>query len=370
MPFRSGPSRTQVLEAMRRRRQHRLRVSACALGVVLAAGCGGGTAPPPGEGPPPPVDSLHVFVVGFPAQRIPAGNGTTRQGVRLGRKLFYDRILSGDDTQSCGDCHAQAFGFTDNGRRFSVGIDGIAGTRNAPSLANAGWRTSLFWDGRAATLEKQALGPVPNPIEMHEEWNVAVAKLQARAEYAPLFWEAFGTHTITPTLVVKAIAQFERTLVSANSRYDRYLLGFGTRTPEELRGYAVYVSERGDCFHCHIYNGFTDEAFHNNGLDSVYTDLGLGAITGDAHDMGKFKTPTLRNVEFTAPYMHDGRFATLEQVIDHYNSGGFGTPTVDPFIRVGRGLGLTVQEKSDLLAFLKSLSDSTFLTNPDYGPPP
>jgi cytochrome c peroxidase len=348
-------------------RQDRLCISACVL--VVTAGCGGGGTGPLVE-PPPAVDSVHVFVDGFPAQRIPAGNGTTRQGVRLGRKLFYDRILSGDDTQSCGDCHAQAFGFTDNGRRFSLGIDGIFGTRSAPSLANIGWRTSLFWDGRAATLEDQALGPVPNPIEMHQEWNVAVAKLQARAEYPQLFWEAFGTRTITSSLVVRAIAQFERTIVSADSRYDRYLRRHATRTPEEERGYVVFFFERGDCFHCHVNYTFTDEAFHNNGLDPAYTDLGLGGITGLANDMGKFKTPSLRNVEFTAPYMHDGRFATLEQVIEHYDSGGFGTPTVDPFIRVGRGLGLTVQEKSDLLAFLKSLSDSTFLVNPEYGAPP
>jgi cytochrome c peroxidase len=311
---------------------------------------------------------------GYPPMPVPADNPTTVQGVALGRRLFYDPILSGDSTQSCASCHAQVFGFSDNGRRFSLGIDGIAGTRNAPALVNVGWNETLFWDGRAADLEAQALEPVPNPIEMHQEWSRAAAKLQRHADYPELFRDAFGTRQVTAERVVKAIAQFERTLVSGDSHYDRFLLTGQGLTAAELRGYTLFFSERGECFHCHVDRTFADQQFQNNGLDASFADPGRAAVTGNPDDRGKFKTPTLRNVVFSAPYMHDGRFATLEEVIDFYDSGGEGTETVNPFIlnlrrNHAEGHGLTAQDKQDLLAFVKTLTDSAFVTNPSYRSP-
>jgi cytochrome c peroxidase len=325
----------------------------------------------PGEPPDIPFnpETLQVEVQGFPAQQIPPDNPTTRQGVELGRRLFHDPILSGDDTQSCASCHSQAFSFTDNGRRFSQGIDGIEGTRNAPALINVGWIRSFFWDGRAASLEDQALQPVPNPIEMHEEWPDVVTDLEGDPTYPDLFAAAFGDPAITRERVVKAIAQFERTFVSNDSKYDRFLRGEVELTPQEDRGFRIFFTERGDCFHCHGNILLTDNVFHNTGLDSEFTaDPGLFAVTHQPSDLGLFKTPTLRNVEYTAPYMHDGRFNTLEEVVQHYNRGTVYSPTVDPLMRPSTGLGLSDDEVADLVAFLSTFSDPAYLTNPDYGP--
>jgi cytochrome c peroxidase len=352
----------------RRRGGRRATALALAAAALAALGCGQTSAPP--EHPVVPPDTLHLAIPrGFPLLQVPPDNPTTVQGVALGRRLFYDSILSGDDTQSCASCHAQQFGFSDHGLRFSVGIDGVAGRRNAQALMNVGWNRGSFWDGRAATLEDQALEPVPNPIEMHQDWDEAEAEVRARPEYAELFRAAFGTPEVTRRRIVQAIAQFERTLISADSRYDRFLRSGQGLSASELRGYVLFFTERGDCFHCHVDHTFTDQAFHNNGLDSVFVDQGRAEITGRPQDVGMFKTPTLRNVEFTAPYMHDGRFATLEEVVRHYNSGGVGSPNVDPFIRVGRGLGLSAQDEQDLVAFLKALSDSSFIANPAFASP-
>lgn len=306
----------------------------------------------------------------FPPMDIPADNPLTVKGVDLGKMLFYDPILSGDGTQSCASCHAQGFGFTDKNLKFSVGIDGIAGNRNSMPLINVGWATSLFWDGRAGTLEAQAFGPVVNPIEMHNTWSRAVSSLQAHPDYPKRFEAAFGTDQVDSTLVVKAIAQFERTLISANSRYDKRLRGEQNLTVAQRRGEEIFFSERGDCFHCHGNVLFTDNLFHNNGLDSVFTDLGLGAITGNPNDYGKFKTPTLRNLLFTAPYMHDGRFQTLEEVIEFYTTGLKFSPTIDPLMtKVNGRADLTEQDKSDLIEFLKAITDSSFVSNPEFASP-
>lgn len=307
---------------------------------------------------------------GFPNMVIPDNNPMTVAGVQLGRRLFHDPILSGDNTQSCADCHGQAFSFTDS-RRFSIGIDGIAGTRNAMPVINAGWMPSLFWDGRTASLEEQALVPVRDPIEMHQSWPVAVQKLKNHPRYPDLFFDAFGTRDIDSMRVVKAIAQFERTLISSNSKWDRYLRGEEQLTPAEAKGFEIFFSERGDCFHCHSTILFTDNLFHNNGLDAVHTDKGLYDVTGSGEDIGKFKTPTLRNVEYTAPYMHDGRFATLEEVIDFYSEGLQFSPTIDPLMKNVHqgGVQLTDDEKENLLAYLKTLSDTSFMQNPEFSNP-
>ncbi|MEZ5174155.1 MAG: cytochrome c peroxidase [Bacteroidia bacterium] len=285
---------------------------------------------------PERTDFLEPYILqtpaGFPAMQIPTENPLTKQGVELGRKLFYDPILSGNNTMSCGTCHVQEFGFTDNGLALSIGIDGIAGTRNSMPVMNLGWDSKFFWDGGAADLESQVIGPIQNPVEMHEDLSNAIAELNAHPEYPALFKQVFGESPITSAHVMKAIAQFERTLISGNSKYDKYLRGEAVLTPQELQGMDLFTSfDKGDCSHCHVLGStFTDFEFKNNGLDSVYADEGRYRITLNPDDLGRFKTPSLRNIEVTAPYMHDGRFSTLMEVIQHYNSGFANHPKPGP----------------------------------------
>ncbi len=304
---------------------------------------------------------------------IPTNNLLTKEGIALGKKLFFDKILSGNKTQSCATCHNPKNAFTDQ-QQFSDGIDGNFGTRNSMPLFNLAWNFNerFAWDGKDFSLEKQAFEPVSNPIEMHANWKNVVNKLQNHSEYPTLFEQAFGTSKIDSTLVTKAIAQFERTLISGNSKFDKFLRGEVTLTIEEQNGFDVFMDEaRGDCFHCHGNNNnplWTDNKFHNNGLDATFTDLGLGAITGDPADNGKFKSPSIRNLAFTAPYMHDGRFATLEEVINHYSEGLQPSSTIDPLMKKVNqgGVGLSTKDKADLKAFLLSLTDFDFVSNPDF----
>ncbi|MFM9945047.1 MAG: cytochrome-c peroxidase, partial [Bacteroidia bacterium] len=297
----------------------------------------------------------------FAPPEIPANNPMTVEGVALGRKLFYDPILSGDNTQSCGSCHNADFAFTDNKLQFSIGIDKKPGGRNSMAIINLAWDKEFFWDGRAKSLEEQALGPVENPVEMHELWPNAIMELMAHSDYPELFEKAFGTKIITKELSAKAIAQFERTMISSNSVFDiNYFIPKKTleavKNPQnsQERGMKIFY-EKGDCWHCHGTVGdylFTDRAFHNNGLDSIFTDKGQEDVSKNPMDRGKFKTPTLRNVEFTAPYMHDGRFKTLEEVIEFYSSGVKKSATLDPNMKdLAKGLNLTTQEKQDLKQF-------------------
>jgi cytochrome c peroxidase len=301
---------------------------------------------------------------GFPNMNIPSNNPMTVEGVSLGKKLFQDPILSADNTQACINCHQQNFSFSD-ASQFSTGIDNIQGERNASALINIGWNTSFNWDGSSLTLEEQAFEPVTNPIEMHNNWSNLESTLNSHADYPSLFKEAFNIDYIDSIHIVKAIAQFERTLISANSKLDRYLNNEEQLTISELNGYAIFNTEKGDCFHCHASQLFMDNQFHNNGLDiEPFLDLGRGIVTSNASDNGKFKTPTLRNIEMTAPYMHDGRFATLEEVVEHYDSGGKYSTTVDPLMKkIGIGLQLTNQEKMDLVAYLKTLTDNEFIAS-------
>jgi cytochrome c peroxidase len=310
---------------------------------------------------------------------IPTDNPTTIEGVALGRKLFYDPILSGDNSQSCASCHNIEFAFTDNNKAFSEGIDKKMGNRNSMAILNLAWDSDFFWDGRAKSLEEQALGPVENPIEMHEKWDNAVSELMADANYPKLFENAFKTNSITKELVAKAIAQFERTLISGNSLFDNNYLIPSTiltsiKNPSNSieRGMKIFY-EKGDCWHCHGTVGdylFTDRIFHNNGLDSIFNDTGLELVTKNPLDRGKFKTATLRNLVYTAPYMHDGRFKTLEEVIEHYNSGIKKSSTLDPNMKeLAKGLNLTSQEKTDLKEFLLSLTDQTFINNTNFKKP-
>jgi len=308
---------------------------------------------------------------GLPAMGIPTDNPLTVEGIALGRKLFYDPILSGNNTQSCGGCHRQAFAFTDSNTQFSTGIDHLPGVRNAMSLVNLGYQKKFFWDGGAADLESQVVGPIQNPIEMHEDLGDMVKKLNAHAEYPALFKQVFGGSTITSVMVMDAIAQFERTLISGNSKYDQYLRGSATLTAEELRGMDVYQQEsKGDCTHCHsLGSTFSDFAFRNNGVDSIYSDAGRYRITLLGTDSGKFKTPSLRNIAVTAPYMHDGRFKTLGECVDHYNTGFHYAKYLDPNIANKIKGRMSAQDKSDLIAFLNTLTDYEFLQNPKFGKP-
>ena len=299
---------------------------------------------------------------------IPSDNPQTQEGIALGKKLFFDPILSGNNTQACADCHAPENAFSDTSR-FSDGIDGSLGKRNSMPLFNLAWNydEKFFWDGNAFSLEQQAFIPVTDPLEMKSTWPEVEQKLQQHPEYPLLFEQAFSTSKIDSTLVVKAIAQFERTLISANSKFDKFLLGKIELSPEELNGFNVFMDEaKGDCFHCHGSDKnplWTDNAFHNNGLDEIFKDLGLGAITGDPADNGKFKSPSLRNLVFTAPYMHDGRFNTLEEVIDHYSEGLKNSSTIDPLMKkvAQGGVQLSAKDKSDLKAFLMTLTDYEFI---------
>lgn len=301
---------------------------------------------------------------------IPIDNPQTIEGIALGKKLFFDPILSADNSQACADCHAPENAFTDPDR-FSDGINGILGERNSMPLFNLAWNydEKFFWDGNTFGLEHQAFVPVADPIEMASTWSQVEEKLQEHSEYPSLFNQAFGSTQIDSNLVVKAITQFERTLISSNSKFDKFLLGEVALTQEEQNGFNVFMDEnRGDCFHCHGSENnplWTDNIFHNNGLDETFTDLGLGAVTGDPGDNGKFKSPSLRNLAFTAPYMHDGRFETIDDVINHYSEGLKNSSTIDPLMKkvAQGGVQLSTQDKADLKAFLLSLSDYEFINN-------
>ena len=322
------------------------------------------------------IQTPEVFNLLLPPPFIPTTNPLTKEGIELGRKLFYEPLLSEDGTQSCANCHLSNNAFTDPDR-YSTGIDGSVGNRNAMPLFNFAWNygNQFLWDGRAASLEEQVSDPILSEIEMKNTWSNIETTLNNTNEYPDLFFQAFGTSIIDSTLVVKAIAQFERTLISGNSRFDRHLLGENILTESELNGFDIFMDEaRGDCFHCHGSDAnplWTDNEFHNNGLDSSFEDLGLGNVTNDPLDNGKFKSPSLRNLAYTAPYMHDGRFETLEEVINHYSEGLVFSETIDPLMKniTEGGAYLTEDDKLDLKAFLLSLSEPGFTTNPDFQNP-
>lgn len=312
---------------------------------------------------------------GLPEMVIPEDNPMTVEGVTLGRKLFYDPILSKNEEQSCSSCHQQEFAFATQDQ-FQQGVDGQFGDRNSMALVNLAWGRDFFWDGRANSLEEQALQPVTNPIEMATTWPEVLSKLNAHDEYPQLFKSAFNVDVIDSMDVAKAIAQFERTLVSGNSRFDAiYNRQQGSFTDAEGRGLVLFNSEEADCFHCHGLGGLiTDNEFRNNGLDEVLTDMGRYNFTGVDSDRGKFKIPTLRNIAVTAPYMHDGRFFSLRDVIDHYSDHvQANSPNLDPLMELvangANGAELSEADKDDLEAFLNTFTDQEFLTNPDFADP-
>jgi cytochrome c peroxidase len=346
--------------------------------VILAFGC----KKEPKEYEPTPY-SIDI-PSHFPNMPIPADNPMTEEGVYLGRKLFYEKRLSLDNSISCASCHSPQKGFSDD-RQFSIGVNGTVGRRQSMALVNLGWQQFFFWDGRAKTLEQQILEPVPDPVEMHLQWKDAQKRLENDLEYKRLFIKAFGTQIIDSSYVSKAIAQFLRTMISANSKYDvmyKYANNmpltpseyqvYQTISVQEWAGYDLFQSLNGaDCFHCHNGPLIQVQRYSNNGLDATFTDLGRGAITGNPSDNGTFKIPTLRNIEYTAPYMHDGRFNTLDEVINHYSHHIKISSTIDPLIEFAfqGGVQLNANEKSLVKAFLLTMSDPSFFTNPAFTDP-
>jgi cytochrome c peroxidase len=284
----------------------------------------------------------------------PADNQLSREKARLGWLLFFDRRLSADESVSCASCHDPRFGFGD-GASVSTGIFGQEGVRSAPSILNAGFRRSQFWDGRAGSLEDQALAPMVNPLEMGNTHDAIVAKLSGIAGYRKRMARAFGSPEFTIREVAKAIAAFERTLVSTGSAFDRYQAGDRKAlTASQERGMRLFFG-KANCSSCHLGDQFTDEAFHNLGVGAAKEkpDLGRTAVTGDPADWSSFKTPSLRDVSGTAPYMHDGSLRTLEAVVGFYDRGGTANRNLD---RSLVPLGMSDEEKKDLVAFLRALS--------------
>ena len=314
----------------------------------------------------------------LPPPRLPADNKLTEEGIALGRMLFYDPILSGDSSQSCASCHSQEFAFTDSENQFSTGITGAVGTRNSMPLFNLMWHLDgFFWDGRAETLEHQALMPIQDPTEMNETLDAMLLKLNRSTLYRQAVKKAFNQEEITSKHVAQALEQFMLTLISSNSKFDQVFLGQAEFTDQEKVGQIIFNTEAipkadddpvnprnygGDCFHCHGNSLFTSREFRNNGLDSVLTDLGRATVTGKISDQGKFKTPSLRNIEVTAPYMHDGRFETLEEVLDFYFDGGHkNSPNLDDNMHaLKEPVYLSEEHRKALIAYLKTLTDESF----------
>lgn len=316
----------------------------------------------------------------------PAGNPITDAGATLGRVLFYDTKLSANETVACASCHKQALAFTDEAP-FSSGFEGGFTGRNSMSLAMARFYGNghFFWDERAATLEEQTLIPIQDPVEMGMSLDELAARLSNTGYYPPLFEAAFGTAEITPVRMAMAMAQFIRSMVSYQSRYDQARMAapdvppggpLPGLTPAENLGKAVFFGPaRGNCGACHGTEGFVAFGAFNNGLDLVYADPGKAGITFNPQDVGLFKAPSLRNVALTAPYMHDGRFETLEEVVAHYDTGLAPHPNLSQFLRMGgpngppRQLNLSEEEKAGLIAFLHTLTDTVFITDERWSDP-
>jgi cytochrome c peroxidase len=302
----------------------------------------------------PPKEPLGLQPITWPSD-----NPYSLEKVQLGKLLYFDKRLSADGTIACATCHDPKFAFTD-GAPVSTGIRGQKGGRSAPTVINRAWSLAQFWDGRAPTLEAQALGPMENPIEMGNTHTAIAERVRGIPGYQPLFEAAFrndaekGTDVVTIERVAKAITTFERTVMSGNSPYDRWKAGQrGAMTATAVRGYHVF--RQAQCDACHEGANFTSNMYANIGIgiDKPEPDVGRHEVTKDPADWGAFKTPTLREVEHTGPYMHDGSLKTLEEVVDYYDKGGTANRNLDSHIKQRH---LTAQQKADLVAFLKSLS--------------
>lgn len=295
-----------------------------------------------------------------------SANKLTEAKVKLGRALFYDPLLSADNTISCASCHSPYNAFTHVDHDLSHGINDRIGTRNSPALMNLAWKSSFMWDGAIVNLDMQSLAPISHPDEMGNSIEKVVAVLNQSPLYRKAFYQAYGDSLITGEKTLKALSQFMLTLVSSNSKYDRVMQQKEQFSEQEAKGYQLFKS---NCAACHTEPLFTNDAFANNGLplDPTLNDFGKMNISKKSRDSLLFKVPTLRNLEYSFPYMHDGRFKKLSQVINHYTSG------IQPGLTLARELQkpivLTSNEKVDLLAFLLTLSDKSFVFNPDFAYP-
>ena len=286
----------------------------------------------------------------FPILNIPNDNRLTEEGIQLGRTLYYDTILS-NNGKSCASCHNSQEGFSTY-------------TSNSLPHINLGWNDNFLWDGKINGGLETIM-----QFEVDVFFNTTISKLNNSIYYKKQFKKNYNVDNISSKNIAYALSQFFRIMVSANSLCDKYLQHKASFTTAQLNGLILFTTEKGDCFHCHSLGLFTDNKFRNNGIDSIFTGIDLGRynVTANINDIGLFKTPTLRNIELTAPYMHDGRFQTLEEVVEHYNSEVKHSPTLDPIMTKPTkiyGLGLSVSEKHDLVAFLKTLTDTTFINNP------
>lgn len=288
-------------------------------------------------------------------------NPITNAGFALGKKLFYDGRLSRDGSISCGDCHQQSAGFAHADHRVSHGVDNQLGTRNSPALFNLAWQNTFFWDGGVHDLDLFSISPIENPIEMDEKMPNVIKKLQSDNSYPSMFQNAFGTNEINGTRTFQALSQFMNMLVSSNSKYDRYKRGEAAiiLSSDELSGLAL-VQEK--CQSCHKGELFSDFSFRNNGVGAG-KDVGRALITLNQEDNYKFKVPSLRNLGYSSPYMHNGRFLNLDAVLNHYSNEIKGSPTLDVALQNGNvnGIVLTEKEKKDIIAFLNTLNDETFI---------
>jgi cytochrome c peroxidase len=331
--------------------------------LLLALGCS------PAERTEP--EKLFEVPANFPEPIYDLSkNPITKDGVELGKALFNDPILSRNLTISCAECHSQPSGFTHHGHDLSHGIDNRKGTRNSLPVQNMAWETEFFWDGGVGDLDFVSIAPIENPVEMDEKTGNVLEKLRRTKKYPLMFKKAFGSEEITSAAFLKALSQFMLTLVSADSRYDKYIRNEGEiLTDDEQAGLTIF---RQKCAGCHAGELFTDRSYRNNGLTiQGAMDEGRYLITANEADRYRFRVPSLRNVAVTGPYMHDGRFYTLEAVLDHYADGVQATPNLDPLLTDNGqwGIALTATEKRQIVAFLKTLTDTSFLTDPRFAAP-
>jgi|TARA_B110000967_G_C18894547_1_gene569644 cytochrome c peroxidase len=324
---------------------------------------------------------LNIINNTLPTPNLPSDNPLTVAKVTLGKMLFYEKAMSLDETINCASCHNQANAFSDI-NQFSEGVRGALGERQAMAVFNMAWHENeFFWDGRAHLLRDQSIGPIENPLEMGETLENVIVKLTNKG-YGDKFIRAFGSEEITSLKISLALENFMLSIISDDSKYDRYLAGNATLSDSEERGRVLFFGEYNeffpnlsgaDCAHCHSGNNFENDLYMNNGLDmdAGFLDFGREEATGNIADRAKFKVTSLRNIEVTPPYMHDGRFQTLEEVVNHYNSNVQNSSTVDPALlgTTSTGLMLDALEQEDLINFLKTLTDNTFLNNPDYSDP-
>lgn len=293
-------------------------------------------------------------------------NPPTQKGFELGKKLFYDGRLASDGVVSCGFCHEQATAFTHHGHTVSQGVDGLSGTRNTPSIQNLGFQTQFMFDGAVDHLDLQPLLPLTNPVEMNANLTAIVTMLNSDAAYKKLFALAFPNKPINTEYMLKAMSQFLVMVTSSNSKFDKFRRNEsgGDFTTEESEGYAIFNAK---CASCHATDLQTDDSFRNNGLavNLFVNDIGRYRVTESDDDYYKFKVPSLRNIEMTAPYMHDGRFGSLASVLNHYSNGVQNSATLDPILNQNGKLGISLNadEKVKIIAFLKTLTDNQYLTD-------